>query len=71
MLSHRVRWAVRVSSLLIALLSLAAPASKASAQYFGRNKVQYERFNWRILRSDHFDNFFYPSESLIVADAAR
>src|SRR6185503_1941564 len=41
------------------------------AQYFGRNKVQYERFNWRIIRSDHFDNFFYPPESLIVHDAGR
>jgi hypothetical protein len=69
-----VRWVVRggAASLLLTLFSLvAAPASKAGAQYFGRNKVQYERFDWRILRSDHFDNFFYPPESLIVHDAAR
>ena len=45
--------------------------SGAEAQYFGRNKVQYESFDFRILRSPHFDNFFYPAESLAVADAAR
>ena len=38
---------------------------------FGRNKVQYETFPWKILKSEHFDNFFYPPESLIVNDAAR
>jgi Tol biopolymer transport system component len=70
--SHKLGWAARRSSLLLALLSFTmAPVSRASAQYFGRNKVQYEKFNWKILRSDHFDNFFYPSESLIVHDAGR
>jgi Tol biopolymer transport system component len=72
MVSQRVRWAAQAFLLLFALLSLVAtPTSRASAQYFGRNKVQYEKFNWKILRSDHFDNFFYPSESLIVGDFAR
>ena len=72
MLSHRVRWVARCTPLLLVMLSLvAAPMSRARAQYFGRNKVQYEKFDWKILRSDHFDNFFYPSESLIVRDAGR
>jgi Tol biopolymer transport system component len=43
----------------------------ANAQYFGRNKVQYERFDWRIMKSDHFDLYFYPAESLKVHDAGR
>jgi Tol biopolymer transport system component len=71
---HRVRWAARGSLAVLALFTLgalASPVSPASAQYFGRNKVQYEKFDWKILRSDHFDNFFYPSESLIVHDFAR
>ena len=55
---------------LVAGAALLLPAP-ASAQYFGRNKVQYETFDFRILRSPHFDNFFYPAESLAVADAAR
>jgi Tol biopolymer transport system component len=36
----------------------------AAAQfgYFGQNKVQYRRFDWRVLRSDHVDLYFYPEE---------
>ena len=54
----------------IAALTLAV-GRPASAQYFGRNKVQYEKFDWRILKSDHFDLYFYPAESLKVGDAGR
>jgi hypothetical protein len=71
MLSHRARWVARRIPLLALLSLVIAPVSLASAQYFGRNKVQYEKFDWKILRSDHFDNFFYPPESLIVQDAGR
>ncbi|TDJ54703.1 MAG: hypothetical protein E2O46_03995, partial [Ignavibacteria bacterium] len=33
----------------------------ASAQYFffGRNKVHYEDFDWKVMRTDHFDIFYY------------
>ena len=46
-------------------------ASPAAGQYFGRNKVQYESFDWRIFRTPHFDAHFYPAESIATADAAR
>ncbi|HEX4682283.1 MAG TPA: hypothetical protein VH277_06230 [Gemmatimonadaceae bacterium] len=66
----RVRWAAAVMPLL--LLTAFVPLASAGAQgYFGRNKVQYENFDWKILKSEHFDNFFYPPESTIVHDAAR
>ncbi len=34
----------------------------ASAQffYFGRNKVQYTQFDWHVLKTDHFDIYYYP-----------
>ncbi len=53
---------------VVAALCVAMPAQ---AQYFGRNKVQYEKFDWRILKTDHFDLFYYPAESLKVHDAGR
>ncbi len=28
--------------------------------YFGRNKVQYTKFGWKILTTDHFNIYFYP-----------
>ena len=50
------------------VLSLPLPAS---AQYFGRNKVQYETFDFKILQTPHFDIHFYPEEGSAVEDAAR
>ena len=32
------------------------------AQYFGRNQVQYENFDFEILRTEHFDIHFYDEE---------
>ncbi len=43
---------------------------RAQAQYFGRNKVQYEDFDWQVLKTQHFDIHFYPAEKNI-GDIAR
>ena len=37
------------------------------AQYFGRNKVQYESFDFRVLKTEHFDIYFYPPEEAAAA----
>lgn len=36
------------------------------AQAFGRNKVQYQKFEFKQLKTPHFTIFFYPSESTAV-----
>jgi Tol biopolymer transport system component len=46
-----------VAALLLAGLVL-IPAT-AGAQYFGRNKVQYKNFDFKILKTEHFDVYFY------------
>jgi hypothetical protein len=28
--------------------------------YFGRNKIQYNKFDWHILKTEHFDIYYYP-----------
>ncbi len=43
----------------------------STAQYFGRNKVQYDRFDFRIMHTEHFDIYFYPEEEQATHDAAR
>jgi Tol biopolymer transport system component len=48
-----------------------ATAAPLHAQYFGRNKVRYESFDFRVLQTPNFDIYFYPDESLVTADAAR
>jgi hypothetical protein len=46
-------------------------ATAAEAQYFGRNKVLYEKFDFKVLATDHFDIYFYPEEEAAVQLAAR
>jgi len=38
--------------------------------YFGRNKIQYEKFNWQVLTTPHFHIFYYPEESALAQAAA-
>ena len=48
-----------------------AAAQPAAAQYFGQNKVQYRRFNFQSIQTEHFDIYFYPDERAGALDAAR
>src|SRR5437667_3902435 len=48
-----------------------AIASTASAQYFGRNKVRYKKLNFQVLKTDHFDIYFYPEEREGIDISAR
>jgi len=42
------------------LLLLAVSTSSAQFFYFGRNKVQYTDFEWHVLKTEHFDIYYYP-----------
>src|SRR5690554_7559845 len=57
----------------IAVLFVAAAldAPQAAAQYFGRNKVQYDDFDFRVITTDHFRIHYYPEEEQAVQDMAR
>lgn len=46
-------------------------AGGASAQYFGRNKVEYVDFDFRILATEHFDVYYYAREERAARIAAR
>jgi len=52
------------------LVALQVPASLA-AQYFGRNKVQYGRFDFKIVQTEHFDVYYYERERAAALDIAR
>src|SRR5882672_7543926 len=57
--SRQGRRAHRFCAALIAVLAIAS-AAPARAQYFGQNKVQYRSYDWRSIRSDHFQVYYYP-----------
>src|SRR6187551_1861909 len=66
------RWSRRALSgvAAVTLAILLAPAT-LSAQYFGRNKVQYRTFKFEILHTDHFDLYYYPEEAEAAQIAGR
>ena len=45
--------------------------SPVLAQQFGRNKVQYDQFQFRSFQTPHFEFYYYPEEKRAVEDAAR
>jgi Tol biopolymer transport system component len=58
----------------VVVLSLAAVltvAASADAQYFGRNKVHYDRLDFKVLQTEHFDIYYYAEEEDATRHAAR
>lgn len=47
------------------------PTTATQAQYFGRNKVQYNQFDFRSFQTKNFEFYLYPEEDEAVSDAAR
>jgi Tol biopolymer transport system component len=65
-----VTW--RFSTLVLALAILTIPvAAQAQGGYFGRNKVQYRKFQFQVLKTEHFDIHFYPEEEAAARATAR
>ena len=51
---------------LIAVSFLAAGELHAQFTGFGKNKVQYSDFDWKILSGKHIDLYYYPEEEEIA-----
>jgi len=66
------RFAPRCLAVVLLITAVVVGTSTpASAQYFGRNKVQYRTFDFQVLKTDHFDIYFYDREKEGVEIAAR
>ncbi len=57
---------LKLTSVLTVLLIIFYTEVQAQFTYFGRNKVQYETFDWQVLKTDHFDTYYYPEFSEIA-----
>src|SRR6266702_4359599 len=53
---------LHVLAAAVVLLVGIAPPAAAQFGYFGQNKIQYRRFDWRMLRGEHVDLYYYPEE---------
>ena len=64
-----MRLARVVAGVALAVATL-APAAHAQG-YFGQNQVQYDKFHWRVLETEHFLVHYYTEETEAAHDAAR
>src|SRR5213596_2354584 len=53
-----LRWAQALACVTV----LCSTSLFAQYGYFGQNKIQYRRFDWRVLRGEHVDLYYYPEE---------
>ncbi len=61
----------RLCHLLGVLLALSGLGPSSWGQfYFGKNKVQYTRFDWQVMTTDHFRIYFYNDEAALAEIAA-
>jgi Tol biopolymer transport system component len=59
-----------IAATLVSAIALTA-APSASAQYFGRNKVQHKQFEFEVLTTEHFQVHFYPEARAAAEETAR
>ena len=55
---------------MVALTALLSIPAMAQEENFGKNKVQYTRFDWSFLQTDHFDIYFYQGGQWLAEFAA-
>ncbi len=71
-LTSVLRRLARAAAVVLPTLAAFAGVSRsADAQYFGRNKVNYQTFNFRTLKTPHFDVLYYPYEQQAAEDGGR
>jgi hypothetical protein len=56
--------------LVMTLIWLSIMVSLSWAQYFGRNKVQYEDFDFEVLNTENFNIYYYEQEKQAILDAS-
>jgi Tol biopolymer transport system component len=55
---------------MIPVLLLLPAAAPLHAQYFGQNQVVYNNPQFKVLKTEHFDIYYYPDEHPAVEQAA-
>ena len=61
---------VTAVAIAVALLVPSVRTAHGQAWWFGKNKVQYKEFDWRVLRTPHFDIHFSEGYRDLASRAA-
>jgi len=55
-----------LACLALVVLTVGVLVPSLNAQYYGRNKVQYQKFNFKVMKTRHFDIYFYLEDEQTV-----
>ncbi|MFC1640203.1 peptidase S9, partial [Gemmatimonadota bacterium] len=55
------------TTLFVCSIGMTVATQDAQAQYFGRNRVQYEDFEFEVLTTEHFNIHYYPGVDVDLA----
>ena len=59
--SHILAWMSTCLSLLLVLAAVVeSSAQNQFYPYYGKNRVKYDKFDWHIYTTDHFEIYYYP-----------
>ncbi|MBD3375247.1 hypothetical protein GF406_09445 [candidate division KSB1 bacterium] len=64
-----INWKSGIVMVLLAV-TFGSFINTADAQYFGRNRVQYNSFDFQVMKTEHFDIYFYPEKQTVVKEIA-
>lgn len=66
-----MRWLSRSLALtILTFLCLSADAQQAR-EVFGRNRIQYKKFEWQYLSSENFDVYYYDNRRKVAQEAIQ
>jgi Tol biopolymer transport system component len=66
-----MRWLSRYSVVFIlTFISLSSQAQQAR-EVFGRNRIQYKKFEWQYLSSENFDVYYYDNRRKVAQEAIQ
>lgn len=60
-----------VTVLLLSFFSTSAFGQFSDIFGFGKSKVHYKSFDWSIIKTEHFDIYYYKEERQAAMDAAK
>ncbi|MEM7355226.1 MAG: hypothetical protein AAF657_30730, partial [Acidobacteriota bacterium] len=61
---------IKIAALAISALLLATAPASGQFGAFGKNKIQYREFEWKIYHSQHFDIYYYETEAPLLEKLA-
>ncbi len=63
--ASRIRAAFRVGVLVSAIVAI-LPSTLHAQYLYGKNKVTYDKRDWKVLKTEHVDIYHYPDEENLV-----